>query len=323
MKPPAGLWALAAMTALLAVPVAYGADDALPDWARPTPPPVAVPRPADDGQPRSIPGSTVSYTQKQIDNSRMAKDWFPATHPPMPPIVAGAEDAKVFACAHCHLVNGNGHPESAALAGLPKSYFTGQLAAMADGSRKAIGPMNRIAAALSRADAEAAATYFTQLKPTPWVQVVETATVAPTFVRDFMRQPVPGASPEPLGHRIIELPQDVARVADRDPRVGFVAYVPSGSIAAGRALVAGSGATACAACHGSGLHGNAGVMGGVPWIAGRSPVYVYRQLWDFKHGARNGPADAPMKGVAANLTDDQMIDIAAYLGTLRPEGTPQ
>jgi cytochrome c553 len=287
-----------------------GADEQLPDWAHPTPGPVQMQAPPDDGQPHHVPGSSVTYTEKQIENPRISKDWYPDEHPPMPPAVAGSENAKEVACASCHLPNGMGHPESAAIAGLPSKYIVAEVAAMATGTRQSIGAMSRVAKAFSPEEVQQAAAYFAALRPVPSVTVVETASVPSTHVvAGSMRLALPDASPEPLGHRIIELPQNVERILDHDPHSGFVAYVPAGSIAAGRAL-----ATSCAACHGAGLHGNAAI----PWIAGRSPTYVFRQLWDFKHGLRNGPSDAPMKAITANLRDDQMVAIAAYLGTLKP-----
>ena len=39
---------------------------------------------------------------------------------------------------------------------------------------------------------------------------------------------------EKIGTRIIETPADVGRFVNRDARVRFTAYVPSGSVAAGR-----------------------------------------------------------------------------------------
>jgi cytochrome c553 len=308
---------LCAFVALLVVALpAHGADEQLPDWARPTPGPVVVQTPVDDGQPHHVPGSTVSYTEKQIENSHIAKDWFPDDHPPMPPPVAGSDDAKVPVCAACHLPNGMGHPESAALAGLTAKYIVDEVADIVNGTRQTVGTMKSVAIQLTPGEIRQAADYYAALHRVPSVTVVETATVPATYViAGSVRLPLPDALAEPVGHRIIELPQSVPGVLDHNPNTGWVAYVPAGSIAAGRALVqGGSGTIACAVCHAAGLHGN----GDIPWIAGRSPEYVYRQLWDFKQRVRNAPSDAPMEAVAANLREDQMIAIAAYLGTLKP-----
>src|SRR5437773_12501271 len=62
----------------------------------------------------------------------------------------------------------------------------------------------------------------------------------------------------PIGNRIIELPEDPVRAQSRDPHSGFVAHVPTGSLAKGEALVSSgnSGKTIpCAICHGSTLQG--------------------------------------------------------------------
>ena len=120
---------------------------------------------------------------------------------------------------------------------------------------------------------------------------------------------------EPIGKRIIEMPENLERIELRDPRTGFIAYVPKGSIARGKKLVeSGAGAFPCAACHGPTYKGN----GDVPGLAGRSPSELVRQLHDFKSGSRNGAGAAMMKPEVANLTDDMQLDIAAYLSSLDP-----
>ena len=90
-----------------------------------------------------------------------------------------------------------------------------------------------------------------------------------------------GGETEPIGKRIIEMPEDTERTEMlRDPRSGFIAYVPAGSIKKGEALVTTGGGktTACAVCHGADLKG----LGPVPGIAGRSPSYTVRQLYDMQ-----------------------------------------
>jgi cytochrome c553 len=56
----------------------------------------------------------------------------------------------------------------------------------------------------------------------------------------------------------------------------------------------------------------------VPQLAGRSPSYLFRQLYDFQHGRRHGEWSALMKGAVARLSDDDMLDIAAYLSSIEP-----
>ena len=122
---------------------------------------------------------------------------------------------------------------------------------------------------------------------------------------------------EPIGKRIITLPQDRERIEKLDPYAGFIAYVPPGSLKNGEALVktGGAGKTVpCDVCHGTDLRG----LGEVPRIAGLHPIYIVRQLYKFQDG-RNGGAWSPlMKRPVEKLTDDDIIAIAAYLGSLAP-----
>ena len=133
-------------------------------------------------------------------------------------------------------------------------------------------------------------------------------------VKGRQRLPLPNGSTEPLGDRIIELPQDVASATSRDPHSGFVAYVPVGSVMKGARLVktgSENKTIACAICHGDSLEG----LGDVPRIAGLHPAYVARQLYAFQTGTNHGASAALMKKVVANLTADDILDISAYLAT--------
>ena len=180
--------------------------------------------------------------------------------------------------------------------------------------------MSDIGMAISSNDARQAAEWFASLKPSAWVKVVETDTVPKSYVtlKDRMRLAWPGTAKAPIGNRIIELPEDTARAMSRDPHSGFIAYVPKGSIAKGEALVktGGSGKTiACGICHGDSLEG----IGDVPRLAGLHPTYIFRQLlYFYEGGAYTGTAAALMKKVVPKLTEDDMIAIAAYAGSLSP-----
>jgi cytochrome c553 len=112
------------------------------------------------------------------------------------------------------------------------------------------------------------------------------------------------------------LPEDQTKARLRDPRSGFVAYVPPGSLAKGRALVNGAGGkgVACSICHGDGLKG----LANVPRLAGLHPIYIARQLHLFKEGDRTGPDSALMKKPLANLTNDDILSVAAYVASLTP-----
>ena len=132
-----------------------------------------------------------------------------------------------------------------------------------------------------------------------------------------MFMPLDGTETEPIGARIIEVPEHPDRTELRDPRSGFIAYVPTGSITRGEALVTtGGGRTiACGICHGADLNG----LGPVPGIAGRSPSYEARQLYDMQAGTRKGVWTDLMKSVVANLTTDDMLAISAYSASRAPQ----
>jgi cytochrome c553 len=271
--------------------------------------------------PQRVAGSSKSYTQAQIDDLANPPDWFPEEHPPMPKVVAHGAGGDVLGCASCHLGSGLGHPESANLAGVSAAYIERQLSDFKAHLRMGEA-MNDIARDLTDDDARQAAEWFASLKPKVWQPVVETDRVPTTFINiHLMRMPLPGGGDEPIGNRIVELPQDIVRAESRDPHSGFIAYVPRGSIEKGKQLVTtgGEGKTIqCAICHGPALGG----LGEVPAIAGHSPLYLFRQLYYFKDGSRHGTMGALMKGVVAQLTQDDMVAIAAYVG-LQPPATEE
>ena len=304
---------LLALLAGLLPAVALGAER--PEWAFPVTDKVQPPTKQDD-QPKMLPGSTKSYTQKQIDDLNNPPDWLPDMHPPMPPIVA--HGTRTFACGSCHLPTGTGHDESADLAGLPASYIVSQMTDFKAGVRKGFGNMPSIAQALGDADVQSAAAYFAALPARPWVRVVETGTVPKTYVNPGnMRLALPGGGNEPIGNRIVELPDNEEAAVERDPRSGFVAYVPTGSIARGEALVVNGGdgrTTPCGVCHGPTLKATTIA----PPIAGRHADYIVRQLYFFQDGERAGGQAALMQPVAQNHTVGDTVDIAAYLASRSP-----
>jgi cytochrome c553 len=295
---------------------------AFPEWAYPWVPDFKGP--PDDGIPRHVPDSAAAFTLTQERDLFFAPDWHPADHPPMPDIVAHGRKPDVRACGSCHRTEGTGGPENASLAGLPAAYIVQQMADYKSGARKFSGPqrspallMTAIAKTATDAEVQAAATYFSQLKPKSNIKVVEADTVpAAQIARVFYMLAKDGGA-EPLGERILEAPVDVAQFEHRDSRSQFVAYVPNGSVAKGEALAktGGSGITiACADCHGPGLQG----LGSIPGIAGRSPSYLMRQLYDFQQHSRNGSGAALMEPVVAKLSQNDMISLAAYISSLKP-----
>jgi cytochrome c553 len=312
---------LLCLSAALAAAQPQGAKSLL--WAYPVPDPAPAATP--NNAPKSLAGSTRSYTQAQIDDQFNPPDWFPEQHSPLPRVVQNGIQAQ--ACGSCHLMSGMGHPESAELAGLPINYLMRQMQDFKAGLRKdpkeleasqRAGRMNSIASGLPDEEMRKAVEWFSSLKPVVWYKVVEADTVPKSWVNGGrMRLPLPAGGTEPIGNRIITMPQDPARVELRDPRSGFIAYVPRGSLKKGEALVtkpAAGKTIACATCHGEGLKG----LGDIPRIAGVHPIYVMRQLYDFKVDANTSSASAQMKQVVKNLSEDDMIAIAAYTASLEP-----
>jgi cytochrome c553 len=266
-----------------------------------------------------VPGSAKAYTQAEIDDGMNPPDWFPDEHPPMPQVVAHGKGKDVRACANCHLTTGMGHPESAIVTAFGIPYFLRQMADMKSGDRKTGGIMDTIAKGMSEQDAQAAAEYFSGLKPFPYVKVIETETVDKSYVeRGGMRLRSPDGGTEPLGNRMIVLPDDEQRIMRRDPHGSTTTVsVPIGSLAKGKDLVTtgASGKTlSCAICHGATLQG----LGDVPRIAGLQPIYIFRQLYWFKNGSRGGSSAGLMVPVVTNLSEDDMIAISAYVGSLAP-----
>jgi cytochrome c553 len=294
-----------------------------PSWAYPINPPDDRP-PADDGTLHHVPGSGKAMTRRQALDAFNIPDWHPDEHPAMPEVVEHGRKPGVRGCGYCHLPNAQGRPENASLAGLPASYIQQQVMDIRSGARrssqpKMTPPSNMVVVAENASSEEvlAAAHYFSTLKLKPWIKVVETQTVPKTMVKGSMLVAVEGGGTEPIGQRIIETPVNLEQTELRDDASGFIAYVPVGSVKKGAALVntGGNGKTIeCRVCHGPELRG----MGPVPQLAGRSPSYLFRQLFDFQHGTRHGEWSALMKAPVANLSEADMLEIAAYLSSLQP-----
>lgn len=325
------LLALTANAAEPPPPWAYGFKEPPPPNAIPAvvAAPGAVSTPLPDHPLLSLPGTDLKFTPAQIRENFGPADWYPQDHPAMPDIVAKGKAPIVWACARCHYPNGKGRPENAGIAGLPVDYFIEQMQAFRHGERtsadvrKPNTPMMvSYATAMTDEEIRAAAEYYGSMPWTPWIRVVETDRVPQTTISAGMYLQVPGGTDESLGNRIIEVPEDADAVeVQRNPRVGFIAYVPFGSVQRGEVLVTtGGGKTvACLTCHGPDLKGmilpEVGVM---PGLAGRSPSYLVRQLFDIQSGRRHGQRLELMKPVVANLSADDMLAIAAYLASRSP-----
>jgi cytochrome c553 len=322
-------WAIATIfPALLTVSASKSATGP-PAWAYgiaegPAAPARSQPTAAPDNSLQHLPGNDLAFTHAQIANIFGPADWYPGDHPAMPDVVAHGRKPNVWACSLCHYPNGKGRPENAGVSGLPVAYFIEQMNEFRNGERqsgdsrkKNTGVMISIAKAMTDDEIKASATYFGSMKWTPWIKVVETETVPKTYTSVGMFLPLEGNEKEPLGQRIIETPeQPVATEELRDPRSGFIAYAPVGSIEKGKELViTGAGKTIqCGACHGADLKG----LGPVPGIAGRSPSYLVRQMYDMQQGSRHGAWTELMKGVVSPLNEDDMLNIAAYTSSRMP-----
>jgi len=308
-------------------PAATSSPFEVPAWLYPVNPPAsaAATAPAQDPTPLHVPNSRAAFTRAQVTDRFAAPDWHPEDHPPMPEIVAHGRKPAVFACGYCHLPDGNGRPENAAVAGLPAAYITQQVRDIASHARRIAGTgayrpadlMRSVAEDVTDAELAQAAAYFSALRLSRRVEVVESARVPIIHVQGWLYAPTEGAGEEPLGQRIIEVALDHERHELRDSASPYRAYVPLGSLARGERIVAsGAGGLTqpCAGCHGADLRG----AGPSPPIAGRSPVYIVRQLIAFRTGARVTTAGQPMQAVVAHLDVEDMIAIAAYVGSREP-----
>ena len=351
--PPVAAPAPAAVPAPASTPLPnYAAEPAWAyGWATPpktgdTAAPVAPPSralrpnedPAEQTKPRHVAGSTATYSLVDVRDGGHVIDWFPGDHPPMPDVIkrgpAGMGEV-TRGCASCHLPNGKGRPENAPVAGLPMAYLLRQMQDFRHGLRASADPrkpnvplMIALASALTDEELLASVQYFAALKyDTPWVRVVESPLVPQTKIVNQLFVPVAKALTEPINGRIIEVPEDEAQSElVRNPHSGFLAYVPPGSIEKGKTLALTGGlriegttvvpgpTMACITCHGPELRGTADV----PPIAGRSPSYLARQLWDMQQGTRHGSGMDLMKPVVAKLTPDDILNLAAYVASRPP-----
>jgi cytochrome c553 len=286
---------------------------------------------------RHIDGSNAAYSVLDIRDAQNVVDWFPGDHPPMPAVVAHGPvrlGKTTRGCASCHLPNGKGRPENAPPAGLPIAYFVRQIQDFRSGLRHSADPrkpntntMVDLARAMTDDEIKAAAEYFAAIPWTPWVRVVETNLVPKTRIAGNLFLPIAEARTQPIAGRIVEMPENEEQAETyRNPHSGFVAYVPVGSIKKGKDLVTTGGmkivgnqivqgkTTPCGTCHGVDLMG----VADVPPIAGRSPSYLVRQLFDMQQGTRNGASAQLMKLVVRNLTPDDMVAVAAYVASRVP-----
>ena len=305
-------------------------------------PPAAPIPPAEATRKRRVEGSSLTFTRLDIRGNVV--DWFPDDHPnPMPGIIKVGPTALGSTgrpCGTCHLSDGSGRPENSSPAGLPAKYILRQLDDFRSGRRHSVEPgkgnsstMVMLAKAMTDEEMKQAADYFSAVTWRPHVTVVETDRVPANRIQGELFIPLVNnvtehKLTEPIGNRIIEVPTDVeVNQVLRNSRGTWIAYVPVGAIARGRNLVMTGGssivnnqivlgrATACTTCHGQDLRGMAP---DIPPLAGRSPSYLAREMFDIQQGTRAGsyPVLPLMKKAVENLTAEDIIDITAYLASL-------
>lgn len=327
---------------------AYGFDKP-PAYGEPAPPPQNLPtkdlRPNEDRdqqlRPRRMEGSSRAYSLLESRDGHNVVDWFPEDHPnPMPDVIAHgpARLGNANGCGSCHRPNGRGRSENAQPGGLPYAYIVRQLEDFRLGLRRSADwrkenspTMIRLASAMTNAEIEQAAAYFSSIEwNRPFAIVIETDVVPRTRLAGNAFVPLdrPRGLTQPIAGRIIEVSNDDRNIFDGEPgnsRVGWTAYVPAGSVAKGREIVTTGGSmriagqvapqtTACGGCHGPDLMG----MDDAPPLAGRSASYLGRQLYDFQRETRNGRSAGLMRVVVANLTEEDIVNITAYLASLQP-----
>ena len=297
----------------------------LPEWAYTPPNPPGAPPPpsslpADDSAVVRIPGVERTLTRGQLRGVKEIPDWRPEEHTGAPDIVRFGREG-VRACGFCHLADGGGRPENASVNGLPVAYFLQQMEDLKNGLRDSAdhrknntNMMIAYAKGATPEEIRAAAQYFASKPYGKRIKVVESRTAPKVRLQGGMHMPVPaaeGGSMEPIGEQIVEVPDDHLRAEARDTRMGYTAYVPVGSINRGKQLAA---TYQCTTCHGANLEG----LGPVPPLAGRSPSYTTRQLYDMKLGARKGPWADLMTPVVTKMSLKDMMYVSAYAASLNP-----
>ena len=151
----------------------------------------------------------------------------------MPDVVVHGRQPDVRGCAMCHMPNGQGPAGKRADCGAALHLLVQQLTDFKNDLRTSAEPrktntaqMIQAAKAMTDDEIKAAATYFSSLKWTPWITVVEAddraadAAVRQRVLRSGMRD---RADRQPH-HR--DPARQSTRFELRDPHSGFIAYVP-------------------------------------------------------------------------------------------------
>ena len=196
--------------------------------------------------PAESPGTEISrgkreevHAEGDSTTSSIRRTGCPRRITPAPSIVVKGHGG-ALACGSCHLMSGLGHPESADLTGFTADYIVQQMADFKSGTRKDYALDERhLQGSLGRGG-----TAGRGLVRLPASEGSSSGWWKPrwcrrrSLARDACASSIrKDKGMEPIGNRIITLPEDQERARLRDPRSGFVAYVPPGSLAKGKALV--------------------------------------------------------------------------------------
>jgi cytochrome c553 len=187
---------------------------------------------------RRVEGSAAAYSKIDIRDGGDVADWFPGDHPKMTNVLVHGP-AKLgttsWGCAYCHLPTGKGRPENAPVVGQSVAYFLRQLEDFRNDRRTSADPrkpntpeMAGLAKLMTAEEMNEAASYFASMKWTPWTRVIETDRVPKTRIDGNVFIATEKALTEPIAGRIIEVPENAEQAQVlRNPRSGFIAYVPS------------------------------------------------------------------------------------------------
>lgn len=299
----------------------------LPEWAYTPPPPPGTPPPpsalpADDNVMIRIPGSERTMTRGALRVGRgEIPDWHPGDRRGlMPPIVRNGKEG-VLPCGLCHTADGAGRPENAPVNGLHPTYFLQQMEDFKNGLRRSADPrkantnmMISYARAVTPEELKAAAEYFAAQPYPKRMKVIESRTAPKVRLQGGMHMAIPaseGGGMEPIGDHLVEVPDDNLRAEVRDTRMGWTVYAPIGTLKKGQQLAA---KYQCSICHGRNMEG----IGPVPPLAGRSPSYAMRQLFDMKMGTRRGPWSELMQRIVKEMSVHDMMAVSAYAASLTP-----
>jgi len=322
------VFAAAAVTAQQNAPAPTGPIPAgLPEWAYTPPPPAGSPPPpsalpADDNAIVTLPGTQKTMTRGALRGVKEIPDWWPEDRVGTMPAVVKNGRENVRACGFCHLADGSGRPENAPVSAYHPAYFIQQMEDFKNGLRGSADPrkantrnMIGFAKNATAEEVREAAEYFARQPYPRRLKVVESKMAPKVRLQGGMHMAVPqaeGGGMVPIhADEIVEIPDDNLRAEARDTRMGWTAYVPPGTLNRGKQVAA---KYQCTLCHGANLEG----IGAVPALAGRSPSYTMRQLFDMKQGARRGPWSELMKPIVNRMTVPEMMAVSAFAGSIPP-----